>query len=52
MAPSFLLAAQVTFHADIKPHTTELGYDSAKIEPIYDGVLDAEVYLVSKPRMV
>ena len=47
-----LLAAQVALHADIKAHAIELGYDSAKVEPIYDGVVDAEAYLASKPRIM
>ncbi len=52
MTAALLLAAQVALHADIKAHAIELGYDSAKVEPIYDGVVDAEAYLASKPRIM
>ena len=47
-----LLAAQVSLYADIKARVVELGYDSAKVEPIYDGVVDAEAYLASKPKIM
>ena len=52
MTFAFLLAAQVALHADIKAHASELGYDSAKVEPIYDGVVDAEAYLASNPKIM
>ena len=30
----------------------ELGYDPAKVEPIYDGVVDAEAYLATQPKVL
>lgn len=52
MTIAALLATQAALHADIKSRAIELGYDPAKVEPIYDGVVDAEVYLASKPRVM
>ena len=46
------LSAQAALQADIKAPAIELGYDPAKVEPIYDGVVDAEAYLASNPRIM
>ena len=43
---------QAALHALIKSRAIDLGYDSAKIAPIYDGVVDAEAYLASKPKVM
>lgn len=43
---------QAALHAQIQTRAIELGYDPAKVEPIYDGVVDAEAYLASKPRIM
>ena len=52
MTIATLLAAQAALHAQIQARTVELGYDPAKVEPIYDGVVDAEAYLAAKPKVM
>ena len=52
MTAALLLAAQAALHSQIQAHAKDLGYDSAKIEPIYDGVVDAEAYLATKPKVL
>jgi hypothetical protein len=52
MTSSTLLTAQAALHAHIQSHAIDLGYDPAKVEPIYDGVVDAEAYLATKPRIM
>ena len=47
-----LLTAQAALHALIQSRAVELGYDPAKVEPIYDGVVDAEAYLAAKPKVL
>ena len=47
-----LLAAQAALHTQIQSCAIDLGYDPAKVEPIYDGVVDAEAYLASKPKVL
>lgn len=47
-----LLAAQAALHTNIQARAIELGYDPAKVEPIYDGVVDAEVYLATKKKVL
>lgn len=47
-----LLAAQAALHALIQARAIELGYDPKKVEPIYDGVVDAEGYLKTKPKVL
>ena len=42
--------AQFQLWADIEDRAVELGYE--KVEPIYDGVVDAEGYLAAKPRLM
>lgn len=43
---------QAALHTQILTRAIELGYDPAKVEPIYDGVVDAEAYLASKPKIM
>lgn len=50
MTTTALLAAQAAIHASIQTHAAELGYDPAKVEPIYDGVVDAAGYLAANPQ--
>lgn len=38
-------AAQSTLHAHIRARAIDLGYDPAKINPIYDGVVDWDGHL-------
>lgn len=45
-----LLTAQTAIHSGIQTNAIELGYDPAKVEPIYDGVVDAAGYLAAKPQ--
>ena len=52
MTTTALLAAQAAIHASIQTRAIELGYDSAKVEPIYDGVVDAAGYLAAKPKVL
>ena len=52
MTSALLLAAQAAIHAQIQNHAIGLGYDPAKVEPIYDGLVDAEAYLASKPKVM
>ena len=52
MTISSLLAAQAALHAAIKARAVELGYDPAKVEPIYAGVVDAEAYLAAHPKVM
>lgn len=52
MTAAALLAAQAALHAQIQTHAIELGYDRAKVEPIYDGVVDAAGYLAAKPKVL
>lgn len=52
MTTTALLAAQAAIHASIQTHAIELGYDRAKVEPIYDGVVDAAGYLAAKPKVL
>ena len=52
MSASKLLSVQSDLHNCISLHAVELGYDPAKVEPIYDGVVDAEAYLASKPKIM
>lgn len=52
MTAALLLTAQAAIHAQIQTRAIELGYDPAKVEPIYDGVVDAEAYLASKPKVM
>ena len=52
MRMSTFLAAQAALHAQIQTRAKDLGYDPAKIAPIYDGVVDAEVYLATKPKVL
>lgn len=47
-----LLAAQTALHAQIQARAIELGHDPKKVEPIYDGVVDAEGYLSTKPKVM
>ncbi len=47
-----LLTAQAALHTKIQAHAKELGYDPAKVEPIYDGVVDAEAYLATQPKVM
>lgn len=47
-----LLATQTALHALIQTRAIELGYDSARVEPIYDGVVDAEGYLKTKLKVL
>lgn len=47
-----LLAAQAALHTQIQARAIELGYDPAKVEPIYDGVVDVEVYLATKKKIM
>ena len=43
--------AQSSLHARILSRATELGYDPARIEPVYDGVADWGAYLAA-PRKI
>lgn len=52
MTSTALLAAQAAIHASIQARAIELGYDRAKVEPIYDGVVDAAGYLAAKPKVL
>ena len=52
MTAAALLAAQAALWTNIQVHAVELGYDPAKVEPIYDGVVDAGGYLASKPKVM
>ena len=52
MTARALLAAQVALHTQIQTRAIELGYDPKKVEPIYDGVVDAEGYLSTKPKVL
>ena len=52
MTIAALLAAQAALHAQIQARSIELGHDSAKVEPIYDGVFNAEEYLASAPKVM
>ena len=52
MTAAALLAAQAALWTNIQARAAELGYDPAKVEPIYDGVVDAEGYLASKPKVM
>ena len=52
MTPATLLTAQATLHTQIQTRAVELGYDTAKVEPIYDGVVDAEAYLAAQPKIM
>ena len=52
MPNPLLSSAQIELHADIRARAIELGYDPAVIEPIYDGVVDVETYLATKPRIM
>ena len=52
MTAAILLAAQAALHAQIQTHAIDLGYDPAKVEPIYDGVVDAAGYLAAKPKVL
>lgn len=52
MTPATLLAVQATLHTQIQTRAVELGYDPAKVEPIYDGVVDAEAYLAAHPKIM
>lgn len=47
-----LLATQTALHAQIQTRSIELGYDPKKVEPIYDGVVDAADYLAAKPKVM
>ncbi len=46
------VAEQSVLPAQIQARAKELGYDPAKVEPIYDGVVDAEAYLASKSKVM
>lgn len=52
MTSALLLTAQAAIHTQIKARAKELGYEAAKVEPIYDGVVEAEAYLASKPKIM
>ena len=52
ITPAELLAAQAAIDEHIQTHPVELGYDPAKVEPIYDGVVDAEAYLAAHPKIM
>ena len=52
MTAALLLTAQAAIHAQIQTRAIELGYDPAKVEPIYDGVVDAEAYLATQPKVM
>lgn len=52
MTTTVLLAAQAAIHASFQTRAIELGYDPAKVEPIYDGVVDAAGYLAAKPKVL
>lgn len=47
-----LLATQAALHTQIQARAIELGYDPKKVEPIYDGVVDAEGYLSTSPKVM
>ena len=47
-----LETAQAVLQDKVFRRAEELGYDTEKIEPIYDGVADAEAYLDAKPRLM
>ncbi len=47
-----LLAAQASLHIQTQAHAKGLGYDPAKVEPIYNGEVDAEAYLATKPKVM
>lgn len=44
MTAAVLFAAQAALHTQIRVHAMDIGYDPAKIEPIYDGVVDAKAH--------
>ncbi len=50
--PSSLLARQDILHARIRARAEELGFDPKRIRPVYDGVVDAEGYLATRPRLM
>ena len=52
MTPATLLTAQAALHAQFQSRAFELGYDPTKVEPIYDGVVDAEAYLAAQPKIM
>ncbi|MBP5544008.1 MAG: WXG100 family type VII secretion target [Kiritimatiellae bacterium] len=52
MQPLDLETAQTALHEKIRRRATELGHDSGKISPIYDGVADAKGYLSAKQRLM
>ena len=52
MTTTALLVARAAIHASIQTRAIELGYDRTKVEPIYDGVVDAAGYLAAKPKVL
>ena len=50
--PSSLLPRQTTLYARIQARAIELGFDANRICPVYDGVVDAEGYLATTPRLM
>ena len=52
MQANDLETRQATLQEKILRRAGELGYDTEKIEPIYDGVADAAAYLNAKPRLM
>ena len=52
MTTATLLEAQAALHSQILAHAKDLGFDPAKVEPIYDGVVDAEAYFATKPKIM
>lgn len=52
MEASELETAQAALQDKVFRRAEELGYDTGKIEPIYDGVADAAAYLDAKPRLM
>ena len=52
MTTATLLEAQAALHSQILAHAKDLGFDPAKVEPIYDGMVDAEAYLATQPKVL
>ena len=47
-----LRSRQAALHERIRARAVELGFDAGRVAPIYDGVVDADGYLATNPRVM